>query len=71
MSSNPLFIRFPDRRSAYLAMDMLEELGYNVGVTDSPEEQELCLHLEKNDVTTALEIIQTYGGVIVDPEIVH
>jgi hypothetical protein len=71
MSSNPLFIRFPDRRSSFLALDTLEELGFNVGITNSPGEQELCLRLEKNDLTTALEIIQTYGGVIADPETVQ
>ncbi|WP_058302755.1 hypothetical protein [Gorillibacterium timonense] len=52
---NSLDFRFPDSRSAKLAMEMLIELGFRVKPV-------LHVAFERGDLTSALEIAQAYGG---------
>lgn len=66
MSDSPIFFEFDEERSALLALDMLEELGYRPRMTDGTGKPALHIHVEKQDVTSALEIAQAYGGRLTD-----
>lgn len=68
MTSAPITFRFPDRRSALLALDTLEELGFHPDFPDQDhaEQPQLALIVEKGDLTSALEIAQAHGGELND-----
>ncbi|CAG7649924.1 hypothetical protein ACFQI7_28535 [Paenibacillus allorhizosphaerae] len=67
MSSAPIFFQFETQESAHLAQDMLDELGYRVSFH---QEAQPILHVivDRHDLTSALEIVQAYGGLIVEHE---
>lgn len=52
---------FPDSRSAKLAMDTLVELGFKV-------KPMLRVAFDRGDLTSALEIAQSYGGTLDLPQ---
>ncbi|MFD0961468.1 hypothetical protein [Paenibacillus chungangensis] len=54
---------FSEGKSARLAYDMLNELGYDPVMHD---ETRLHIHVEGNDLTSALEIAQSHGGRLVE-----
>ncbi|MBB3112999.1 hypothetical protein FHS18_005101 [Paenibacillus phyllosphaerae] len=56
-----LLFRFPDAPMAALAADTLKDLGYE---PDLQGEQEVHIHLHGSDLTSALEIAQSHGGVL-------
>ncbi|KIL39265.1 hypothetical protein SD70_20880 [Gordoniibacillus kamchatkensis] len=62
MSDQPIFFEFEQERSAFLAMDTLQELGYKSGFVDGTGKTMLHVHVDGQDVTSALEIAQAYGG---------
>ncbi|NBI30107.1 hypothetical protein [Chengkuizengella marina] len=66
MDKKPIIFEFEDKRSAFLALDTLEELGYEVFYHDDLSKPTLHIHIEKNDLTSALEIIQAHGGIMVE-----
>ncbi|MDP5275055.1 DNA/RNA helicase [Chengkuizengella axinellae] len=66
MDKKPIIFEFEDKRSAFLALDTLEELGYEVFYHDEFSKPTLHIHIEKNDLTSALEIIQAHGGTMVE-----
>ncbi|NDI35164.1 hypothetical protein [Chengkuizengella sediminis] len=66
MDKKPIIFEFEDRRSAFLALDTLEELGYEVFYHGDLSKPTLHIHIEKNDLTSALEIIQAHGGTMVE-----
>lgn len=66
MSDEPIFFEFDQERSAYLAMDTLQELGYESGFVDGAGKPTLHVHVDRQDVTSALEIAQAHGGRLTD-----
>ncbi|CAG7635289.1 hypothetical protein PAESOLCIP111_03646 [Paenibacillus solanacearum] len=67
MSSAPIFFQFETAESARLARNMLDELGYRASLG---QEAQPLLHVtvDRHDLTSALEIVQAYGGLIVEYE---
>lgn len=66
MDKKSIIFEFEDKRSAFLALDTLEELGYEVFYHAECSKPTLHIHIEKNDLTSALEIIQAHGGTMVE-----
>ncbi|WP_307202539.1 hypothetical protein [Paenibacillus harenae] len=60
---NAILFEFSDARSATLASDTLEELGY---APVSHENNRIHIHIEGSDLTSALEIAQANGGRLVE-----
>lgn len=54
---------FSDNRSAELARDMLQELGYDPVMHNGSR---MHIHVEGSDLTSALEIAQSHGGQLVE-----
>lgn len=54
-----IMFEFDDNRSADLARDMLEELGYDPVMHNG---YQMHIHVDGNDLTSALEIVQSHGG---------
>lgn len=54
---------FSDNRSAELAREMLQELGYDPVVHN---ETRMHIHVDGVDLTSALEIAQSHGGQLVE-----
>ncbi|OPH59347.1 hypothetical protein BC351_20780 [Paenibacillus ferrarius] len=61
----PIFFEFEHERDALLALDTLEELGYKPELLDG-ERATLHIHLDEQEVTSALEIAQSHGGRFVE-----
>lgn len=57
--------QFSDSKSALLAFDTLQELGYEPVLEDA-EQTKLHIHIEDVDITSALEIAQAHGGTLLD-----
>lgn len=66
MSSAPIFFQFGEDDDTKMAMDTLEELGYHTGVFDYEGKATLHVHLENQDISSALQIVQAYGGNLVE-----
>jgi|GEM_PF-505340 len=64
--SDAIIFQFQDYKSADLALETLKELGYNAHWADRGEKPELHVHLEGNDITSALEIMQSFGGTLLE-----
>ena len=62
MNEAPIFFEFDQQRSAYLALDTLTELGYRPEFVDGAARPTLHIHVDKQDVASALEIAQAHGG---------
>lgn len=62
MNDAPIFFEFDQDRSAYLALDTLQELGYKPDFVEGAGKPTLHIHVDKQDLTSALEICQAYGG---------
>ncbi|GKU80434.1 hypothetical protein [Paenibacillus sp. L3-i20] len=54
---------FSDSKSADLASNMLQELGYEPVMHNNSR---LHIHIEGSDLTSALEIAQSHGGQLVE-----
>ena len=54
-----LLFQFADSRTASLACDTFEELGYDPVFQ---QEHEVHIHMRGDDLTSALEIAQAHGG---------
>ncbi len=63
LGHDALLIDFPDEKSARLAADTFDELGYEPCLHESGR---LHIHVRNEDLTSALEIMQSYGGTIVE-----
>lgn len=55
--------QFADETSAHLAYETLQELGYEA-VKDNARATELHIHVENQDLASALEIAGAYGGML-------
>lgn len=64
MTGAPIFFEFDNEQSATLAREMLEELGYPTGTHFEMERPTLHIQVERNDLTSALEIAQAHGGLL-------
>lgn len=63
MTSDALMIEFPDESAARLAADTYEELGYEPHLHEGGR---LHIHVRGEDLTSALEIMQSCGGRLVE-----
>lgn len=61
----PIFFEFDQTRDALLALDTLEELGYKPELLEG-ERATLHIHLDEQEITSAIEIAQSHGGRLVD-----
>jgi hypothetical protein len=61
----PIFFEFDVTRDALMALDTLEELGYKPELLEG-ERATLHIHLDEQEVTSAIEIAQSHGGRLVD-----
>lgn len=66
METNVLVFQFADRKEAYSAFDTLMELGYRPVFHIDKEQPTLHIHVQKNDITSALEISQAHGGMLLE-----
>lgn len=66
MSSAPIFFEFDQERDALLALDTLEELGYEPTIQTGEAKPTLHIHVDNEDLTSALEIAQAHGGRLVE-----
>ena len=63
MKHAALMFQFPDENQARLAGDTLMELGYEPQLH---EEGRLHIHVQDEDLTSALEIVQCYAGQLME-----
>jgi hypothetical protein len=66
MSAIPIFFEFDQEKDALLALDTLEELGYSPNLLTHVERPTLHIHVDDQDLTSALEITQAHGGKLVE-----
>ena len=65
MHTNAILFDFPDEHNTHSAYQLLLELGYD---PMKHSETRLHIHVEAEDLTSALEIAQAYGGVLVEQQ---
>jgi len=58
----PIYFQFPDRQSARNALDTLREIGYRADETETEDGFVVSVFIDRNDLTSALEIAQATGG---------
>ena len=63
MTSSAIMFEFTDNRSAAVACELLQELGYEPLLH---EENRVHIHVDGSDLTSALEIAQSYGGQLLE-----
>ncbi|WP_051318248.1 hypothetical protein [Cohnella thermotolerans] len=63
MSHTSIMFRFPSDSAARLAYDTLEELGYDPELHDGGR---LHIHVVREDLVSALEIVQSCGGELIE-----
>ncbi|MFC5470769.1 hypothetical protein ACFPPD_18945 [Cohnella suwonensis] len=63
MNRAALMFQFPDDSQARLAGDTLMELGYEPQIHEGGR---LHIHVENEDLTSALEIVQCYAGQLME-----
>ncbi|GLI10457.1 hypothetical protein YDYSG_64900 [Paenibacillus tyrfis] len=68
MSSTPILFQFDSQNAAALAQNMLEELGYRVSPHTNLKQPTLHVIVDRHDLTSALEIVQAYGGRLIEAE---
>lgn len=71
MDNAPIYFQFTDKRSALLALDTLQELGFRADLMDHrhPDHKPIVqVGVDKEDLTSALEIAQAHGGTLLKSE---
>lgn len=63
MDNSVIQFQFEDEASAHLAFDSLDELGYHP-IYYANEHPGIHIHLDRCDLTSALEIAQMHGGIL-------
>ncbi|MGW9125281.1 hypothetical protein ACWGPW_09790 [Paenibacillus chitinolyticus] len=66
MSDTPIFFEFTQERDMRLAYDTLFELGYRPGVSASEGKPTLHIHVEGQDLASAMQIAQAHAGELID-----
>jgi len=66
MSLGPILVQFREEDDTKLAMNALNELGYIAGMFDYGGKATLHVHVDNQDLTSALEIVQAYGGDLIE-----
>ncbi|MBN2982043.1 MULTISPECIES: hypothetical protein [Cohnella] len=61
--SAALMFQFPNESAAKLAFDTLQELGYD---PQAHEQGRLHIHVVREDLASALEIVQSHGGELLE-----
>jgi hypothetical protein len=69
MADAAIFFEFENERSALLAQDTLEELGYKTGFYSERNRPTLHVHVDGSELTSALEITQAHGGRLLEQEL--
>lgn len=65
MSLAPIYFQFIDKKSALLAVDTLQEIGFRAGMLEQRHpEHKPTIHVmvDHADLTSALEVAQAHGG---------
>jgi hypothetical protein len=62
MNAQAIFFEFDQEKDALLALDTLEELGYSPKLHANMTKPTLHIHLDNQDLTSALEVAQAHGG---------
>lgn len=65
----PIYFQFADKKSALLALDTLQELGFTGQMLEHrhPEHKPILqLTIRQGDLVAALEIAQAHGGVLME-----
>ncbi|MDF2922641.1 MAG: hypothetical protein K0R57_1555 [Paenibacillaceae bacterium] len=71
MSLAPIYFQFSDKKSALLAVDTLQEVGFTAGVLEQRHpEHTSVIHVlvDRADLASALEIVQAHGGQLCETE---
>ncbi|MEF3306631.1 hypothetical protein [Paenibacillus sp. GYB003] len=68
MSEAPIYFEFPDTPARKMALDTLKELGYHAHGTELGGKPGVQVFIDSNDLTSALEIAQASGGLLVETE---
>ncbi|RKN65147.1 hypothetical protein [Paenibacillus ginsengarvi] len=68
MSEAPIYFEFSDSSAAVMALDTLSELGYHAHATELDGKPGVQVYIDKNDLTSALEIAQASGGMLLSTE---
>ncbi|WP_068604104.1 hypothetical protein [Paenibacillus swuensis] len=66
MHYNAIMFEFADELSAHKAYDTLTELDYSAVFHEGAQTPSLHLHLHEDDLASALQITQAYGGRLVE-----
>lgn len=65
MSTAPIYFQFTDKKSALMALDTLQEVGFQADMLEHrhPDHKPtLQVLVDRGDLTSALEIAQAHGG---------
>jgi hypothetical protein len=65
MNHTSILFQFPQEQAARVAYDTLAELGYDPQLHEGGR---LHIHVISEDLTSALEIVQSHGGELVESE---
>ncbi|MBB6637237.1 hypothetical protein [Cohnella thailandensis] len=65
MNHTSILFQFPQEQAARVAYDTLAELGYDPQLHEGGR---LHIHVIREDLTSALEIVQSHGGELVESE---
>jgi hypothetical protein len=65
MNSAPVFFSFQSKESVRMAYDTLAELGYQPHLEET-ETPTLHIHVDDQDLSSALQIVQAHGGEMVE-----
>lgn len=64
--NSAIWFQFEDQQSAGFAFDTLQELGYEPTIHPGEQKPTLHIHVDRSDLTSALEIAQAHGGVLIE-----
>ncbi|MNI14573.1 hypothetical protein D3C73_678370 [compost metagenome] len=66
MNAAAIYFKFDQKKDAYQALDTLEELGYQPHMDTQIGQTTLHIHVEGQDLTSALEIALAHGGTLLE-----
>ncbi|MEB3102279.1 hypothetical protein [Ferviditalea candida] len=66
MDQSAILFQFDDSREAEMAFETLKDLGYEPVLQELADKPSLHIHVENNDLTSALEIAQAHGGTLLE-----
>lgn len=66
MDQSAILFQFDDSHQAGMAYDTLKDLGYDPVIQELEDKPAVHIHVENNDLTSALEIAQAHGGTLIE-----